>query len=249
MMTYPPKVCGPHLKVETYVATDRCSGLGGVGSNGRVEPAEDVLFNLKLRNDGTGGTTGVSARLSTATPGITITKSWTQYPDLAAGEAADTPLSPFDFTVDTGVPCGTSIEFVIDTVANEGEWTDALSLIVGETPLGSYCDGCFVPLPSVVPSLEWTGAESLQWAPASGARFYHLYRGEAADLPNLTDETLDSCKRLTTADLVSGSVLYEVPGADAIYWYLVCAGNGGGEGASGNGSAGPRIVNSNGVCP
>jgi len=249
MLTYPPKACGPHLKYETYVATDRCSGLGGAGTNGRVEPAEDVLFNLKLRNDGTGGTTDVSARLSTATPGITITKSWTQYPDLAAGEAADTPLSPFAFTVDADVPCGTSIEFVIETVANEGEWTDGLSLIVGETPLGSYCDGCFVPLPGVVPSLEWTGAESLQWVPASGAKFYHLYRGEAADLPNLMDETVDSCKRLTTAALVSGSVLYEVPGADAIYWYLVCAGNGGGEGASGSGSAGPRIVNANGVCP
>ena len=249
ILTYPPKACGPHLKHETYLVDDSCSGFAIAGSNSRVEPAEDILFNVKLRNDGTDGTTDVTARLSTSTPGITITKSWTQYPDLAAGEAADTPLSPFAFTVDANVPCGTAIQFTIDAMANEGEWSDGLSLIVGETSLGSYCDSCFVPLPGAVPSLGWSGTESLQWAPASGAKFYHLYRGAAADLPNLVDETVDSCKRLTTAALISGDVLDEAPGADAMYWYLVCAGNGGGEGASGDGSAGPRIVNAYGVCP
>ncbi len=180
---------------------------------------------------------------------VTITNSSTLYPDLAAGESADTPFAPFTFTINADVPCGTPIEFALDSKANEGEWVSALTIVVGQTPLGTACSSCFVPLPSVVPSLGWAGAESLQWAPAGGAKFYDLYRGLHTDLPQLLNEAVDSCKRLTTTALASGALLDEVPAANSIYWYLVGAGNGGGQGAFGSATDGPRIVNDAGVCP
>ena len=145
--------------------------------------------------------------------------------------------------------CGSTIQFSVEALANEGDWTSGLPLIVGGTIGGTTCNGCFVQLPAEVPSVGWSDPTTLQWPPAGGARFYNLYRGVRADLPNLLNETVDSCKRLTTANLATGSVLYEEPSADSIHWYLVSAGNGGGEGPAGDASEGPRFVNEGGVCP
>ena len=249
LLTYPARTCGPHLEYETYVMSDSCAGFGSGGQNGRIEPAEDALLNLTIHNDGTDLTTGITARLSTTTPGVTITNAMSQYPDLEAGESADNPLSQFAFTVDAAVACGTTIQFSVEALANEGDWTSGLPIIVGGTVIGGACNSCFVQLPAEVPNLGWSDTTTLQWPPAAGAKFYNLYRGVRADLPALLTETVDSCKRLTTADLASGSVLYEEPSADSIHWYLVSAGNGGGEGPAGDASDGPRFVNEDGVCP
>jgi len=249
LLTYPARTCGPHLEYETYVMSDSCAGFGSGGQNGRIEPAEDALLNLTIHNDGTDLTTDITARLSTTTPGVTITNALAQYPDLEAGESAGNPLSQFAFTVDAAVACGTTIQFSVEALANEGDWTSGLPIIVGGTVIGGTCNGCFVQLPADVPNVGWSDTTTLQWPPATGAKFYNLYRGVRADLPALLTETVDSCKRLTTADLASGSVLYEEPSADSIHWYLVSAGNGGGEGPAGDASDGPRFVNEYGVCP
>jgi len=250
-LTYPPRVCGPHLERQAYSIDDSCAGFGSGGSNGRAEPSENVLLDVIVRNDGTGDITGISATLTTITQGVTITQSASPYPDLAAGEAAGNPLSPFAFTVDAGVPCGEPIEFGFDISAGEGAWTDDFTIVVGDTLFGPQCTGCFVLPPGSVQTLSWSpgGTANLQWAAASGAGFYNLYRGEPADLPNLLDDSVDSCKRLTTIHLATGDVLDEDPAGDSVFWYLVRAGNGGGEGPSGAATAGARVLDDGGVCP
>jgi subtilisin-like proprotein convertase family protein len=250
-LAYPPRVCGPHLEQQTYTMVDSCAGFGSGGSNGRAEPAENVLLNVTVRNDGSDELTGIAASLTTQTPGVTITQSVTSYPDLAAGEAAGNPLSPFAFTIDHAVPCGEPIVFEFDSIATEGAWTEEFTIVVGDTPFGPICGGCLVFAPGLVETLGWTTGDTsnLQWSSATGAGFYNLYRGVHADLPNLGDESIDSCKRLSTTSLASGNVLHEEPAEGSLFWYLVRAGNGGGQGPSGEGTAGARIQNEGGACP
>jgi hypothetical protein len=233
---------GPDINLQSYNLDDDCL-VGGLGSgNGRVEPGEDVVLTVNLHNDGTATSTGMTARLSTASPGATVTQALSTYPDLAVGEAAG---SPFSFTVDTSVPCGSLIVLDLETSSNEGVWTDAISLNIS-----GMCHECSVPAPGTVTGLGWpAGTTSLEWSEASTTSFYNLYRGIPEDLPHLLDETDDSCRRLTTAETTTGDVLSETPAVGSFYWYLVTPATGGGEGSAGDSSFGPRVRNGDEDCP
>jgi hypothetical protein len=108
-----------------------------------------------------------------------------------------------------------------------------------------------VAAPVAEPELTWTlgSLASLDWTPGAGAAFYNLYRGTPADLVALTDASADSCLRATTAEPTTGETLSELPPDGSFYWYLVRAGNAGGEGPAGDTSAGPRVQDSQGACP
>jgi len=72
----------------------------------KVEPGETWLVKPVLRNVGGQTALGVTARLATMTPGVTILEpSNRPFGDLAPGGVA-TPLSAFRFTVDPDFPCG-----------------------------------------------------------------------------------------------------------------------------------------------
>jgi len=134
--TYPAQACGPHLGYHSYALSDACNGMGMGGGNGVVEAGEDVALPVMLKNNGTDLTTGIMARLTSATPGVTVTRAMASYPDLAAGEFAGSVSAPFEFTVDVGVPCGTTLEFTVEAMANEGDWTDEFTIDVGTPGVG-----------------------------------------------------------------------------------------------------------------
>ncbi len=90
----------------------------------------------------------------------------------------------------------------------------------------------------------WSGT-SQSWPALTGATGYKLYRGIQSGLPNLLTADNDSCLRYegstTSVDLSPDDPSSET---GRLYWYIVTAINGSGEGPSGNG----RIVNSSGNC-
>ena len=98
--------------------------------------------------------------------------------------------------------------------------------------------------------LVWCAGSTicLQWNAVSGATSYNLYRGVPADQVHLFDASPDSCTRLSTSTLTTGSQLAEVPPVGSFYWYLVTARNDCGEGSAGRATPGFRIVNSTGKC-
>ena len=115
---------------------------------------------------------------------------------------------------------------------------------------GFVCDACNVSIPTGEPVMvRWTGTTSLEWEPIPGASYYDVYRGQPSGLPNLLNSGVDSCRRLTTVPVATGSVLTELPSDASFYWYLVRAANGAGEGPAGNAPAGPRSQESAGACP
>jgi len=97
---------------------------------------------------------------------------------------------------------------------------------------------------------SWTNKNTQSWPATPGATSYTMYRGVRADLPQLMNATVDSCTKWTGAG-TSTSSLTDDPSlvAGGLYWYLLTASNANGEGTAGNGTFGPRIVNSGGVCP
>lgn len=98
-------------------------------------------------------------------------------------------------------------------------------------------------------ALTWPGKSSMSWPMNLQATSYTLYRGMPADLPNLLDAQVDSCRRyLGSATTASIS---EDPSAVAgrFYWYLVTGSNANGEGSAGDATSGPRVVNASGTCP
>jgi hypothetical protein len=97
----------------------------------------------------------------------------------------------------------------------------------------------------------WSDKNNQTWPAVSGiVTGYRLYRGQKADLANLLNSNTDSCTRYdgaaTTASTPDDPTTLS---AGDFYWYIVDAYNGAGEGSAGNATAGPRIVNSTGVCP
>src|SRR6201999_1806153 len=83
---------------------------GGAGSN--PDPGETVTMQLNLGDLSPVPLQGGHGILSTTTPGVTVTSGSSDFPDVTPGQSV-LGLTPFVFTVDKSVPCGTAIQFAL----------------------------------------------------------------------------------------------------------------------------------------
>jgi subtilisin-like proprotein convertase family protein len=191
--TYPAQACGPSLEYQSSSFTDDCSGGGAGDGDNYIDPGEDVALQLTLHNNGTSGTTGVSATISTATPGITITDNGAAFPNIAADGTGASQANHFAFSVGTGVACGTVITFNLHMVSNEepAGWDDTFTLTVGSVvPGGTITDFSqnFTTIsPPALPAgwttsstsgNNWQSTNSYYCTAAGG--MYYPYNGSAA---------------------------------------------------------------------
>jgi hypothetical protein len=100
-------------------------------NNGVVDPGETITMPVTLRNDGDLGATSISAKVSTATPGVIITTDTAGYPNAAAGATVTSNSPHYVFTVSSGVPCGTLIDFSLAISSAQGSWARAFQVMVG----------------------------------------------------------------------------------------------------------------------
>jgi len=97
-------------------------------NNGYPEPGErDIQLWEGLLNSGAITATQVTARLTSLTPGVTVTAVSSPYPDIAAGEIM-TNTSPFLFSLDNSLACGTDLDFQKTITSSEGIYTDTFTL-------------------------------------------------------------------------------------------------------------------------
>ena len=87
--------------------------------DGQIEPGESAKIAVQLKNTGVLGATGITATLTTSTPGVTITQGASAYPDLPALVGSGTNTAPFLFTVPIDAPCRLTIDFTL-TVSYTG---------------------------------------------------------------------------------------------------------------------------------
>src|SRR6476659_5601494 len=77
-------------------------------NNGIVNRAECVRVNLGVKNNGCAKETGISATLTTTTPGVTIVNANSTYPDMLI-DGSSTNATPFKISVANSFVCGTEI--------------------------------------------------------------------------------------------------------------------------------------------
>jgi hypothetical protein len=80
------------------------------GGNATIEPNECNTLSIPLINEGPQGATAVSSTISTATPGVEITKGVAIYPNLAATGGTAANSTPFEVTTSKSV-CFTTATF------------------------------------------------------------------------------------------------------------------------------------------
>jgi hypothetical protein len=126
---------GPTLAyTSSAITADTCT-LGGPGqNNGIIDPGETVTLNVTLNNtQGDQPATGISATLSSTTPGITVGTPTQAYGDIAVG-ATGTNTTPFQFTVAQSMACGTTINLNLHVTATGGwAWDIPFTRQVGST--------------------------------------------------------------------------------------------------------------------
>lgn len=83
----------PVLKI-VGLNVDDSSGNG----SGGIDPDECVGLDVTLQNDGTVNATGVSATLTTTSPGVTVSTGGSSYPNIASGGGTGTNVVRFRIT-------------------------------------------------------------------------------------------------------------------------------------------------------
>ena len=115
----------PYL-VEGGVTLDDPAPNGN--ANGAAEPGETrIQVWQAISNTGASVATNVTAQLFALTPGVTVITDTASYPNIAAG-AVQTNTTPFGFSLDGGLACGTTLDFIKVVTTTEGTFTLTFSL-------------------------------------------------------------------------------------------------------------------------
>ncbi|WP_225444649.1 reprolysin-like metallopeptidase [Pseudomarimonas arenosa] len=107
--------------------------------NGLLEPNECNQFTVSLRNSGIQTATGVSASLSSLTPGITITQASSAFADIAAG-ATEAAQTSFQISSSAGLVCLSDVDLTLNVTYSGGgsPFSDTVTLPVGRAPGDNY---------------------------------------------------------------------------------------------------------------
>src|SRR5215475_3032617 len=118
------------------------TAVGGDGDN-FIEPGEGGALTVAVANVGGATALGVSATLTTSTPGVTITNATSSYPNIGSNGQSANNVTPFTFTLANTATCGAVIDFTLTLSAsnsNEGPQTTSFSVQTGQpsTTVVSY---------------------------------------------------------------------------------------------------------------
>ncbi len=81
--------------------------------NGRIEPGETANLTIPLNNVGLADASGVTATLTTSTPGVTILNNTSNYSNIAKGVGTAANATPYRFSLSNNFPCGGNINFAL----------------------------------------------------------------------------------------------------------------------------------------
>jgi hypothetical protein len=107
-----------NLQLNNVAINDATSGNG----NGVINSNECVNLNVALKNNGCANATGISATLTTSTPGVTVTQGSSNYPNMSI-DAIGTNSTPFQIQTSNSFACGTEIEFGLTLTFPNGSTT------------------------------------------------------------------------------------------------------------------------------
>lgn len=138
------------------LTVDRVATSGDNG-NGVIDPDECNDLQIFLLNGGAVPAGGISARLSTATPGVVIAQSVSGYADISVG-ATNVNLVPFKVGTAPGFVCGTPVDFTLVINSDRETRTNQFRLTTGIAGAPVRFDN---NTPVAIPDNNAVGASSL----------------------------------------------------------------------------------------
>jgi len=124
--------CGPHAVYQAEAALSDACGTGGAGSGDGVwDAGEWVSFKVNLKNDGTTPLTGLTATVTSSTPGVVVLDGTAGYPTLAAAASADSLAPHFSAFLPAGLACGATVAFDVGIASGQGSWSGSFTHGVG----------------------------------------------------------------------------------------------------------------------
>jgi hypothetical protein len=127
----------------TSTATETCCN-----ANGLIERGETASLNVALNNPGLLDATGVTASLTTTTPGVQILNASSVYSDLAATSGTGSNATQFSFRLTPAAVVDATVEFTL-TVTYTGGWNATqvvnFSIDTGRKPITTVLDATAPP--------------------------------------------------------------------------------------------------------
>jgi hypothetical protein len=112
----------------TMVGTSNLEENGvTIGGDGVINRNDCVNLNIQLKNNGCAKATGISATLTTTTPGVTVVQGSSTYPDMVI-DATGTNSTPFQIQTAANFACGTEIELDLNLTFPNGSKTIHITL-------------------------------------------------------------------------------------------------------------------------
>jgi hypothetical protein len=118
-----------YLDPAPFLIHDGISLSDPIGNNnGYAEPGEQGLqLSESLKNLGATTSTQITAKVTSLTTGVTVHTADSTYADIAAGESG-LNLTPYVFSIDSSVACGTDLNFQAVVTDTYTTYTTAFSL-------------------------------------------------------------------------------------------------------------------------
>ncbi len=88
--------------------------------NNLIEPNECNTLDIPLANNSAEAASGITAVLSTTTPGVSIAQANSAYPDIPAGGGPVNNITPFQVSTDNTVACFTNINLTLTVTYTGG---------------------------------------------------------------------------------------------------------------------------------
>lgn len=143
------------------------------GGNGFADAGDQVRMTIPLQNFVTNAAinpvtyTGVSATLSSATPGVTFQRATVSYPNVAPGTSANNSLE-YVFTIAPNFVPGTPIELALNVTTAQGSTKRLLTMNTG-TPVATtvFSENFDTTTPGTLPAgwgtIHAGGANTVPW--------------------------------------------------------------------------------------
>jgi len=112
--------------------SDDCAAGGAGDADGLWDAGEVVTFSVTLHNDGTEPLTGVTAAVTSSTPGVTVVDGSADFPDIPVDQTAVSDAPHFAARLPASLNCGDTVLFEIQVSADQGgPWADAFERGIG----------------------------------------------------------------------------------------------------------------------
>lgn len=125
--TFTVPIHGPVVHSDHEIDDDNNTSSGN--DDGKIDPGETIELPVELTNNTSNNLSNVNATISANDPHVTnISDDYENYGDINSGESAWATFD-YDFTIDPDCP-EKDIQFVLDINADNGSWTDTITLHV-----------------------------------------------------------------------------------------------------------------------